>query len=195
MAKSISYDFDKVFISACDLKGAMIERVHGKQARIKPRFYRVRDNNLKTRGEWIVQLHEKKIEEKSGGKHHAKTEMVLLTRQSIMIQEGKIGKYKGKPYAHITFRKPGQRGGKKTAGRGQKDELPRWFMDRYKRKMKLRSTVQGKVTSEFEAGKRLGKFHDIKQVVVFKDWDDEELIRYFFIMRVFSVEQGYELSS
>lgn len=63
MTRSISYDFNKVDILACDLKGAMIERVHGNQVRIKPRFYRVRDGNLKTRGEWVVQLHEKKVKE------------------------------------------------------------------------------------------------------------------------------------
>ncbi len=63
MTRSFSYDFNKVDILACDLKGAMIERVHGNQVRIKPRFYRVRDGNLKTRGEWVVQLHEKKVKE------------------------------------------------------------------------------------------------------------------------------------
>lgn len=44
-------------------------------------------------------------------------------------------------------------------------------------------------------GQRLSKYHDIKQVIVFDDWNDEEFIRLFFMMRVFSADQEFEFRS
>ena len=202
--RKITYDPKAVEITTVPLKGALIERVHGKAYRIKPRFYAVSDGNLRTRGTWVAQIHDKKVRDKDGFIHdasvisvflapaNASIRMISLTRQSIMVQPATVGRYAGRPYAHVTFRDPQQFGGKKTVGRGERDELPDWFMNSYGRRLRLRKTVQGAVESDSDFGQRMGAYHDIKQVVVFPDWDDEEFIRYFFMMRIFSVEQGYE---
>jgi len=194
-------------IEECSVRGARIDRVHGKEYRVKPRLYLVRDKNIPISGQWLVQLHEKHVVEGSGDSHkativsimlaplRANNRMTGLTRQSIMIQPASEGKHAGKPYAHVTFRPPGQHGGKKTAVKGQKDNLPAWFLRRYKRKIRLRRTVMGKVQSESSVGKRLGKYHDIKEVVVFDEWDDFEFIQYFFMMRVFSAFLGFNLDT
>jgi len=193
-----SYDFTQLEITPLLMTGSRIDRVHGKEYMVVPRFYEVRDRNLKGNGKWIVEIHPKRVEEKNGGEHEAlvltpslappraSRRMAMLTRQSIMIQAGIKGNHKGKPYAHVSFRPAEGVGGRKTAGRGQKDSLPSWFPARYRRMMRLRQTVQGKVISDDPVGKRLGHYHDIKQVVVFKEWDDQEFIRYFFSVRVFS---------
>ena len=207
MRKSrVTYDPAKIDIELIPLKGARIDHVHGKEYRVKPRLYSVADGNLKTRGTWVTQLHDKKVRAKDGTIHevtvvsvflapaNSSKRMIAFTRQSIMVQIATVGRYRGLPYAHVTFRDPQQFGGKKTAGRGQRGELPAWFKKRYGRRMRLRKTVQGAVESDSEVGQRLGAFHDIKQVVVFPAWDDQEFIRYFFMMRVFSVENGYEFS-
>ena len=199
------YDPAKLEIEKCSIRGVRIDRVHAKEYRVKPRLYLVRDKNIPIGGQWLVQLHDKHVVEGSGDSHkatvisimlaplRANNRMTALTRQSIMIQPATQGKHVGKPYAHVTFRPPGQRGGKKTAVRGQKDYLPGWFLQRYKRKIRLRRTVKGKVQSDSDVGKRLGKYHDIKEVVVFDDWDDIEFVRYFFMMRVFSAFHGFSL--
>jgi hypothetical protein len=59
--------------------------------------------------------------------------------------------------------------------------------------LRLRQTVQGKVQSQNETGKRLGRYHDIKQVIVFDGWVDEEFIKLLFAMRVFAAETGFGL--
>ena len=199
------YDPSKLEIEQCSIRGVRIDRVHGQEYRVKPRLYLVREKNLPIGGQWLVQLHEKHVVEGTGDSHkativsvmlaplRASTRMTALTRQSIMIQPASTGKHVGKPYAHITFRPPGQHGGKKTAVRGQKDHLPGWFLQRYKRKIRLRRTVKGNVQSDSNVGKRLGKYHDIKEVVVFDEWDDVEFVRYFFMMRVFSAFHGFSL--
>ena len=199
------YDPSKLEIEQCSIRGVRIDRVHGQEYRVKPRLYLVREKNLPIGGQWLVQLHEKHVVEGTGDLHkativslmlaplRASNRMTALTRQSIMIQPASSGKHVGKPYAHITFRPPGQRGGKKTAVRGQKDHLPGWFLQRYKRKIRLRRTVKGNVQSDSNVGKRLGKYHDIKEVVVFDEWDDVEFVRYFFMMRIFSAFHGFSL--
>ena len=201
------YDSTMLEIEECSVRGVRIDRVHGKEYRVKPRLYLVRDKNIPISGQWLVQLHEKHVVEGSGDSHkativsimlaplRANNRMTGLTRQSIMIQPASEGKHAGKPYAHVTFRPPGQHGGKKTAVKGQKDNLPAWFLRRYKRKIRLRRTVMGNVQSESSVGKRLGKYHDIKEVVVFDEWDDFEFVRYFFMMRVFSAFLGFNLDT
>jgi hypothetical protein len=180
-----------------------IDRVHGIEFRVKPRLYEVRDGNIKTRGSWFIELFPKQVANKDGVTHealvispflapsNASNRMAQLTRQSIMVQPATAGAYAGRPYAHITFREPGSWGGKRTAGRGEKESLPGWFLSLYKRKIRLRKTVQGKVQSDDEVGQRLSKFHDIKQVVVFDDWNDQDFVRFFMAMRVFSAERGF----
>ena len=199
------YDPEKLEIEKCLIRGVRIDRVHGQEYRVKPRLYLVRDKNIPISGQWLVQLHEKHVVEGNGDSHkatvvsimlaplRANNRMTALTRQSIMIQPASKGKHVGKPYAHVTFRPPGEHGGKKTAVRGQKDYLPGWFLQRYKRRIRLRKTVKGKVQSDSTVGKRLGKYHDIKEVVVFAEWDDCEFVRYFFMMRVFSAFHGFSL--
>jgi hypothetical protein len=49
------------------------------------------------------------------------------------------------------------------------------------------------VTSNSTEGRRLARFHDRAQVVIFDNWDDAEFIRYFFALRVFSEFKGYSL--
>lgn len=199
----VQYDTGAIEISRVPIDGVRIDRVHGKSYRVAPRYYVVRDRNLRVRGAWVIELHTKQVTEPNGAVHEAtvvkallapKTaskRMTSLTRQSIMFQPGRQGKYRGLPYAHITFREPDALGGKRTAGRGQKGALPTWFNRRYGRRTRLRETVQGKVISDDAVGQRLSKYHDIKQVVVLDEWDDEEFIRLFFMMRVFTSEQGY----
>lgn len=199
----VQYDNDAIVISRLAISGIRIDRVHGNSYRVEPRYYVVRDRNLCVRGAWVIELHTKQVEERNGAVHEstvvkvllapktASKRMASLTRQSIMFQPGKEGRYRGLPYAHITFREPDVLGGKRTAGRGQKGALPSWFKRQYGRRTRLRVTVQGKVISYNVVGQRLSKYHDVKQVVVLDEWDDEEFIRLFFMMRVFSSEQGY----
>lgn len=203
--QKISYDPNAVEITLLPIKGSCMERVHGQTYIVQPRLYSVSDKNLKTRGSWVAQVHEKRKVDQNGVTHeslvisiflapsNASHRMISLTRSSIMVQQAAVGRYAGKPYIHVTFRDPEGFGGKRTAGRGERTELPDWFMAHYSNRLRLRKTVQGAVQSDSEVGQRLATFHDIKQVVVFPYWDDEQFIRLFFLMRVFSVEQGYEL--
>jgi len=200
-----SYESDCIAIERLSIEGVRIDRIHGNSYFVYPRLYSVRDDNLKAKGPWIVELHNKQVPNKDGTSHEATVvtislapkraskHMASLTRQSIMVQPAGQGTYRGRPYAHVTFRDPEALGGKETAGRGEKDLLPAWFKRRYGRRLRLRRTVQGKVTSTHEVGKRLAKYHDIKQVVVFDDWQDEEFIKLFFAMRVFAAETGFGL--
>jgi hypothetical protein len=200
----MDYDNKKLQIRDCPIKGVRVDRVHGKSYKVKPRFYFVKDGNLPVKGEWLFQIHPKKVVDRSGREYEATilsiflaprtatNKMINLTRQSITVQSAGMGSFKGRPYAHVTFRPLEGQGGKKTASRGQKDSLPAWFKSRYGRMLKLRRTVQGQVQSEHEVGRRLGKYHDTKQVVVFKSWDDHEFIRYFFLMRVLSAYEGFD---
>lgn len=202
-----TYDKNGIRIQKLPIQGVRVERVHGKEYCVAPRFYSVKDANLRTRGEWTVELHAKQVERSDGSAHEATVvkialapsrasiRMASLSRQSIMVQPANKGRYAGLPYAHITFREPQALGGKKTAGRGEKSLLPDWFRQRYARRIRLRETVQGKIQSDDDVGARLGRFHDIKQVVVFDSWDDAEFIKLFFIMRVFSADQGFSFTS
>jgi hypothetical protein len=121
--------------------------------------------------------------------------MAMLTRQSNMLQPATKGKYAGRPYTHITFRDPGVFGGKRTADRGVKALLPEWFRRTYGRRIGLRQTAQGKVLSDDAVGQRLSKYNDIKQVIGFDYWNDEEFIRLFFMMSVFSADKEFEFRS
>ena len=126
----VQYDTDDIEISRLPIAGVRIDHVHGNSYRVAPRYYVVRDRNLHVRGAWVIELHTKKVEESSGAVHEATVVKVLLapmtaskrmtslTRQSIMFQPGREGRYRGLPYAHITFREPDALGGKRTAGRG-----------------------------------------------------------------------------
>lgn len=51
------YDPASIEIWQLDLIGTRINRVHGKEFRVRPRFYSVRDKNLHNPGTWIVELH------------------------------------------------------------------------------------------------------------------------------------------
>jgi hypothetical protein len=163
----------------------------------------VKDGNLKVLGNWMIELHKKLVERTSGDVQEvtivraamappkASVRMASLTRQSIMIVPATKGHYKGYAYAHISFRPVQTRGGRRTAARGQKDALPGWFSRLYKRRIRLRETVQGKIQSNNVVGKRLSKFHDIKQVIIFDEWRDEDFIRFFFIVRVYAADLGF----
>jgi len=202
-----TYDSGGILIERLPIDGVRIDRVHGKEYRVVPRFYSVKDSNLRTKGSWTVELHTKRVQKADGSSHEAivvrialaprraGNRMASLTRQSIMIQSATKGKYSGLPYAHITFREPQAFGGKRTAGRGEKDSLPSWFSERYRRRIRLRETVQGKVISDDVVGARLSKFHDVKQVITFDSWDDLEFIRLFFMMRVFAADQGFKFNA
>lgn len=203
---STTYNRDAITIRRLPIEGVRIDCVHGKEYRVEPRLYAVKDANLRTKGDWTVELHAKLVERRDGSAQEATVVRVALaprranvriaslTRQSIMIIPATKGKYAGRPYAHVTFREPQVFGGKKTAGRGEKDALPEWFLRRYSRQIRLRETVQGKIQSDDGVGARLSKFHDVKQVVVFPEWDDMEFIRLFFMMRVFSAEQDFKFA-
>ena len=78
MSKSADYDIQKVEIEECTITGVRIDRVHGQDYRVKPRLYLVRDGNLRTRGQWTVQLHPKWIAEKNGGSHEATVVSIFL---------------------------------------------------------------------------------------------------------------------
>lgn len=200
-----TYNPADVSIQKLPIKGVRTDRVHGKEYRVKPRFYAVNDRNLKVPGEWTVELHAKLVERNNGSAQEVTIvkvalaplrttiRMASLTRQSIMIVPATQGRYEGLPYAHVSFREVQSFGGRQTATRGEKDALPSWFPKSYARRLRLRATVQGKIQSDDIVGKRLGRFHDIKQVLVFDEWDDEEFIRFFFLLRVFSAEQGFTL--
>jgi len=121
--------------------------------------------------------------------------MIGLTRRSIMVQGCSVGQYKGRPCCHLSFRPLNQPGGRKTLSRGQRDQLPPWIKRLYGRRVRLRRTVQGRATSTTDFGKRMVRYHDKRQVVVFNEWDDAEFIRYFFVLRVFSEFQGYTFGS
>ncbi|MGD9597154.1 MAG: hypothetical protein AB7G76_09545 [Steroidobacteraceae bacterium] len=204
---SKAYDPAKLSIRSIPLNGVRIDRVHGKEYRVEPRFYGVVDKNLATGGEWIVELHRKLVARSSGevqdalivrpalAPRRASSKMVSLTRQSIMIVPATKGKYEGRPYAHISFRQAQSFGGRRTASRGEKDALPEWFLEHYKRKLRLRATVQGKIHSDDAVGIRLSKFHDAKQVLIFDEWKDEDFIRFFFIVRVYANDQGFTFES
>ncbi len=193
---------DAVEIEPLDLKGARVEHVHGKEYKIMPRYFRVMDGNLKAKGPWIMELSEKLVEEKDGRLHEAtvvsvmlaptraSTRMTGLTRQSITVQPGKKGRYKNLPHVHVTFREPNSKESKKTAGRGEREYLPKWLFAEFHNRLRLRETVQGKVKMK-KKHSHLGKSHDVKQVIVFPKWDDQEFIRLFFMMRVFTADQGY----
>ena len=203
MSQAKGYQPELVSIEPVPIKGLRIDRVHGQEFRVKPRLYSVSDMNLKTRGLWTIELYPRQVANKDGVIHqalvvsaflapsNASNRMAQLTRQSIMIQPATQGAYAGRPYAHITFREPGSWGGKTTAGRGEKEKLPEWFLSLYKRRIRLRKTIQGKVQSDDAVGKRLSKFHDIKQVVVFDAWEDNQFILLYMSMRVFSAEIGF----
>ena len=59
-----SYDFTQLEITPLLMTGSRIDRVHGKEYMVVPRFYEVRDRNLKGNGKWIVEIHPKRVEEK-----------------------------------------------------------------------------------------------------------------------------------
>jgi hypothetical protein len=201
------YDRNRVSIEKLPIEGIRIDRIHGKQYRVAPRFYAVKDGNLRTKGTWTIELHAKPVERSDGSVHeatvvkvalaprHASIRMASITRQSIMIVPATRGKYAGLPYAHVTFREPDAFGGKRTASKGDKNALPDWFVRHYGRRIRLRETVQGKIQSEDVVGARLSKFHDIKQVVAFDAWEDEQFIRLFFLMRIFSAERAFKFDS
>lgn len=187
------------------IAGLRIDRAHGKNSVVKPRIYEVRDGNMPFKGAWYVQMMPKWVETKARASKEREAlvisvftvptgvqrSMVGLTRRSIMIQGCSVGQYKGRPYAHLSFRPLNQHGGKKTLRRGQRDQLPPWIQSLYGRRIRLRRTVQGKATSDKAFGKKMGKFIDKKQVIIFDRWDDAEFIRYFFALRVFSEFMGY----
>jgi hypothetical protein len=201
------YDPKQVLIERLPLKGVRVDRVHGREYIVNPRYYRVNDANLRTRGDWTVELHKKLVERTSGDLQEvtivkalmapmrASVRMASLTRQSIMIVPGTLGSYKGRPYAHVSFRPAQTAGGRRTAARGEKGHLPEWFSRLYKRRLRLRATVQGKIASSSVVGRRLSKFHDIKQVITFADWNDEEFIRFFFVVRIYAADLGFSFGS
>lgn len=198
-----AYDPKLVRIERLPLEGVRIDRVHGREYVVTPRYYLVRDKNLRVHGAWMIELHQKLVERNSGevqeativraamAPTRASKRMAALTRQSIMIVPATQGAYAGRPYAHVSFRPPQAQGGRRTATRGQKDSLPDWFSRIYGRRVRLRSTVQGRIQSGTVVGKRLSKFHDIKQVVVFDEWSDDHFIRFFFVVRVYAADRGY----
>lgn len=204
---SNAYDPAQLSIRSIPLSGVRIDRVHGKEYRVEPRFYGVVDKNLTTGGEWIIELHRKLVARSSGevqevlivrpalAPRRASSKMVSLTRQSIMIVPATRGKYEKRPYAHVSFRQAQSFGGRRTASRGQKNALPNWFLKLYKRRLRLRATVQGKIHSDDVVGIRLSKFHDAKQVLVFDEWNDEDFIRFFFVVRVYANDQGFTFDS
>lgn len=201
------YEPSKVVIERLALKGVRVDRVHGKEYLVAPRYYRVKDGNLKRSGEWTIELHKKFVERSSGTVQevtiakalvaplNSSLRMASLTRQSIMIVPATKGTYRGKPYAHVSFRPVQTLGGRRTALRGQKGALPEWFHRLYGRRIRLRATVQGKIESESAVGRRLSKFHDIKQVVVFDSWNDEDFIRFLFVVRIYAADLGFTYES
>jgi hypothetical protein len=202
-----TYEPRKVSVERLTLKGVRVDRVHGKEYLVAPRYYRVKDGNLKASGDWTIELHRKLVERSSGTEQEvtivralmaplrSSVRMASLTRQSIMIVPATKGAYRERPYAHVSFRPVQTQGGRRTASRGQKGTLPEWFQRIYGRRIRLRATVQGKIESESAVGRRLSKFHDIKQVVVFDDWIDEDFIRFFFVVRIYAADLGFTYES
>ena len=198
------YVVEDVEITRLPIEGLRIDRIFQGEYKVAPRLYSVIDRNLKAKGPWVVELFERRVQERTGRTHVARVlsvalapkraskRMVSLTRQSILSQPAKKRPFTGKPYVHVTFRDPQAFGGKETAARGERELLPSW-LDHYQSRLRLRETVQGKVKSRTKVGRTLGGVHDSKQVIVLKDNSDEELIRLFFAMRVFSAEKGFGL--
>ena len=201
------YDPKLVLIEKLPLRGVRVDRVHGKEYLISPRYYLVRDKNIGTPGDWTIELHKKLVERVNSDVQEvtivraamappkASIRMASLTRQSIMIVPATRGRYQGRAYAHISFRPVQTHGGRRTAARGQKDALPDWFSRIYGRRIRLRATVQGKIRSDNVVGRRLSKFHDMKQVVTFDEWRDEDFIRFFFVVRVYAADLGFTFES
>lgn len=198
------YDANAISIRPLPIKGQRIDRVRGSEYRSTVRLYAVRDENLTAKGDWIVEVAEKQARKRQGQSRarlalkvflapgSATRHMTLLTRHSIIVLASEVARYRDRPHVHVTFRPVGAQGGKRTAKKAERELLPPWFLKHYKSRLRLRETVQGKVTSEHESGRRLGKFHDSKQVVVFRDWDEVEFIKLLFVMRVFAADQGFE---
>ena len=147
-----TYDPKRVLIEKLPLKGVRVDRVHGEEYLVAPRLYRVMDGNLRTPGEWTVELHKKFVERSSGDRQEVtivraamaplqtSIRMASLTRQSIMIVPAKKGRYEGRPYAHVSFRPTQTRGGRRTAARGEKEALPAWFSRLYGRRIRPPNT-------------------------------------------------------
>lgn len=205
--QQVAYDPTLVSIEKLAISGTRVERVHGEEYVVTPRFYSVCDRNLSRKGAWLLELYEKLLSRAHGDDQRvtivtaalapadSPPRMASLTRQSIMIVPGMLGKYRGMPYAHVSFREAQSFGGRRTAVRGGKDVLPEWFLERYSRRLRLRKTVQGRVQSDHKAVKHLTKYHDNKQVVVFDAWDDEQFIRLFLLTRIYAADKGFKLAS
>ena len=74
----VQYDKDAIEINRLPIAGVRIDRVHGNSYRVAPRYYVVRDRNLRVRGTWVIELHTKQVEECKGAVHEATVVKVEL---------------------------------------------------------------------------------------------------------------------
>jgi hypothetical protein len=175
------YDWRKVDVSYLDENRASW-KMAGHTVRGTDSTYRVRDRNFDRLNWWTMVV--RVPNERAAGivvqplQAPGKKSWAGIERRSIVLVRGTKNRYRGEVYCKVNLADPTQ--GKTKIGfrRGERDVLPGWF-DHLKHRMRLKDTV---TTTRGSDGK--------SQVVVMAPDDHERMIRLFFALKVWVLEEG-----
>lgn len=104
-----------------------------------------------------------------------------LERRSLVFVRGTRGRYRNSRYCKVSLADPSGIATKRVVGRGRRNGLPRWAKE-HRHRMRLKGTVA--VTHGND---------DKHQVIVVKPEDYATMIKLFFALKVWTLQESFEL--